>query len=142
MELNIKKWEYKKVLNEEFKINLPETDFCFHDWNGRVRTLVRPEYSTWKVEQGAEKEELIGYRIVKVSVEDSKIETGYLSVSNIEDLLSKPDTKSLMNKEKLTYDIIQYIVYHFGSDKVSFEYFKEGYNTVLTKLNGFVDEIH
>jgi hypothetical protein len=26
MELNIKKWEYKKVLNEEFKINLPETD--------------------------------------------------------------------------------------------------------------------
>ena len=134
MELNIKKWEYKKVLNEEIKINLPETYFCYHDRNGRVRTLVCPEYSTRKVEQGAEKEELIGYRIIKVSVQDSKIETGYLYVSNIEDLLSKPDIKSVMNNEILAYDIIQYITYHFGSDKISVEYFKEGYNTVLTKL--------
>ena len=138
MELNIKKWEYKKVLNEEFKINLPETDFCFHDWNGIVRTLVRPEYSTWKVEQGADKEELIGYKIVKVSVEDDKIETSYLYISKIEDLLSKPDSKGMSDKDRLNYDIARYIAYHFGTDKVSFEYFKEGYDTVLTKLNELV----
>lgn len=142
MELNIKKWEYKKVLNEEFKINLPETEFCFHDWNGRVRTLVRPEYSTWKVEQGADKEELIGYKILKVSVEDTKIEKGYLYISNIEDILSKPDSKGLTGKDKLSYDIVQYITYHFGTDAVKFEYFKEGYNTVLAKLNELVNEVY
>ena len=139
MELNIKKWEYKKVLNEEFKINLPETEFCFHCWNGRVRTLVRPEYSTWKIEQGADKEDLLGYDIIKVSVEDTKIETGYLSISNIEDLLSKPDSKSLMIKEKISFDIVQYIAYHFGADKIKFEYFKEGYNTVLVEINKLVN---
>jgi hypothetical protein len=138
MELNIKKWEYKKVMNEEFKINLPETEFCFHDWNGRVRTLVRPQYTTWKVAQGADKEELIGYNIVKVSFEDAKIEKGYLAISGIEDILSKPDSKGLFGNDKLSYDITQYITYHFGIDAVKFEYFKEGYDKVLNKLNELV----
>ena len=139
MELIVKKWEYKKVLNEEFKVNLPETEFCYHDWNGRVRTLVRPEYTTWKVAQGADNEDLLGYRIIKVSVEDKKIETGYLYTSGIEDLLGKPDSKNLSNKDKLSYDIVQYITYHFGTDRIKFEYFKEGYDIVLGKLNQLLD---
>lgn len=140
MELNIRKWEYKKVLNDTFKVNLPETQFCYHCWNGRVRTLVMPEWTSWLKEKG-ENEILLGYKIVKVSVEDEKIETGYLYVSNIEDYLNK-DSKNLTMGEKIVYDVAQYIAYYFGSDSIKYEYFYEGYQKVINKLTDLLTTLN
>lgn len=136
MKLSIDKYEYVKTKLADVEIDFPEEVFAFQQDNHRTATLVVPVWSTWKVEQGHEKEEIYSYNIVRVfnSVSDLRIITGHLDINkqNIESMFLEMLN---VNHYSLEQEVLNYICHYFTEDRITPQQFSNMYATTITNIN-------
>lgn len=137
MKTKVTKYEYIKTLIEDVEIVIPETPFAFQQWNYRTLIMVKPQWTTWNVEQHNKPEEIYKLDILVVHTDRPKIEYTSLNTHNqtLENLLTSRTIKNKGWEESIQLEILDYITDSFGDDSVTIETFKSVYEEVLRKIN-------
>lgn len=135
--IKISTYVYEKVPKHDVEVNIPTEPIYYQNHNHKTIVALIPKFADW------DDNRVYGLKILSINANFTsfKIINSELDVSpqTISNILATVDHKPKSDKDYLNYEVVDYLIKHYGVDTITEEDFIRRYNTIIECLDHFIN---